>query len=724
MSYNKNVIQFKDFSLKEDNPNINTDSLTGLVSMMAFRNTLQGFLDNNQSLTGKAIIYFNIDNFKSFNEKYGYEEGDTFLLLTANVIKEIFYEDIIARFAEDHFVILCEADKALIKITSTQIKVKMLPKGQNIELKAGIYVISSEDKNVSLMYDRARLACNSIKKRYDVDYQYYNLALSNKISKQKYIIDHIEEAISNGNIKVHYQPIIRVLSGKICGVEALSRWQDSEYGFITPDEFISVLEECHLIQKLDIYIVEKVCEDFSFLQRNKLAFVPPSINLSRIDFQVCDIFSIVDDIVSRYKIDKDLFHIEITESAVTNNQQTLQTGIQKFKNAGYQIWMDDFGSGYSSLNTLKDYDFDVLKIDMKFLSSFSTNPKSSIVISSIVDLAKKLGIQTLIEGVETKEELQFLKKIGCEKAQGYLFSKPLNFEDYCNFPLARENIEDIPFFNAIGKTNLLSQNPLNIQSSLTDKVSKTELPGVPVSIIEFKKGKFSFLAVTDSYALVLQSLGLSVEDAIEVMNKRGSDMHGKWLVLIAKCTKSKNREAIDFINNGHHCSIQVRLLAASNASSRAFAVILQNLSQFVTSYRSSSADFMSHVIFSHYNRIDLINEDGNLIETLYQTSSQYDNSARYGYVRENLEQYALQVVHPDDRERFLDFYNFDIIWKELKKKPRISTFFRVRSHNKDYVWQLYSLIPSILNNKKVLLSCSRDVDMKQIEDFMKSQNKL
>ena len=723
MAYNGAVIKFKYELLNEADQEASIDAMTSLRSMVYFRNTLQNLLDTNrESLAGKAILYFNIDNFNAFNEKYGYESGDAFLIQLANILKKEFNGCLIARFSEDHFVVLSEASTVSQKLETIQKNVNSMPNGQNVDLKAGIYIISPDDTNASATYDKARLACNSIKNRYDINSQYYNFSLSHKIHKQKYIIDHIEEAIANEYIKVYYQPIVRVLTGKICGVEALSRWQDKEYGYISPEEFISVLEECHLIHKLDIYIIEKVCQDFSFLQMNKLNFVPPSINLSRVDFQMCDIFNIVDGIVSKYKINKSLFHIEITESALVKDTTNLKDSIQKFKDKGYQVWMDDFGSGYSSLNTLKDFDFDVLKIDMKFLSSFSKNPKSHIIISSIIDLAKKLGIQTLTEGVETEEELEFLKAVGCEKAQGFLFSRALDFENYCNLLLGRESLDDMHYQNEIGRTNFLSQNPLADNTLNEDNsTAPYSTPLVPISIIECKAGKLGYLSMTKSFLKVLESLGLNQEMASTLMNDREESIHTKFQILMTKCSKTRKREILDFIHNGQHCNIQVKLISVNKSNNaKAFAVILQNLTQFSKHHRSSNADLISNTIFSHYNRIDLINEDGNFTEQLYLTSSQYDNSAEFNKVRQNLEHYAQQVVHADDRQRFLDFYNFDKIWKELKKKSHLSNFFRTKNANNTYDWQLYILIPTVLNNKKMLLSCSRNIDMEQMEGIMKA----
>jgi EAL domain-containing protein (putative c-di-GMP-specific phosphodiesterase class I) len=230
-------------------------------------------------------------------------------------------------------------------------------------------------------------------------------------------------------VQVFYQPIIRTATGKICGYEALARWIDPELGAISPAQFIPTLEEYHAIHKLDCFIVKKVCEDMRALIDQGEPIVPVSVNLSQLDFSLCDVFDQVERYRTHYGIDSDMIDIEITESALNENADHLQAEIKHFRDAGYHVWIDDFGSGYSSLNNLMSYDLDVLKLDLEFLRTYDRNPHAAALIKRIVQMSKDMDMQPLQEGVETAEHFEFLKSIECERAQGYYFAKPMAIDD-------------------------------------------------------------------------------------------------------------------------------------------------------------------------------------------------------------------------------------------------------------------------------------------------------
>ena len=211
----------------------------------------------------------------------------------------------------------------------------------------------------------------------------------------------------------------------MCGVEALARWDDPTIGFLSPGDFIQTLEEYHQIHKLDMYVVETVCKMLTKVKQTDFPLLPVSLNFSRLDFDSINLADEVENCLQKYDIDKKCIHIEITESTLSQNDARLKSAFSRFRNSGYALWLDDFGSGYSGLNVLKEYDFDVMKIDMKFLENFSENPKAHRILRNVISLAKELGMKTLTEGVETEEAYQFLKNAGCEQLQGYLFGKPM-----------------------------------------------------------------------------------------------------------------------------------------------------------------------------------------------------------------------------------------------------------------------------------------------------------
>ena len=237
-----------------------------------------------------------------------------------------------------------------------------------------------------------------------------------------YVISHLDEAIENHWIQVYYQPVIRTLTGELCGMEALARWVDPQIGFLSPASFIPVLEQVRLIHQLDAYVLEEVCHMLRQRLNHDLPITPVSFNLSRYDFDMVDVFHLVEKTRATYQIPRDALHVEITESALAENDDAVHRAVDRLRDEGYEIWLDDFGSGYSSLNILKDYTVDLIKLDMGFLRSFTE--KSRDIICSVIDMAKELGIKTLAEGVETQEHAEFLASIGCGRQQGYYYGKP------------------------------------------------------------------------------------------------------------------------------------------------------------------------------------------------------------------------------------------------------------------------------------------------------------
>ena len=404
------------------------DELTGIHNMVFFRSEAEKLLSYVTTDKENVIfLYFDIENFKYYNEKYGFHKGNELLCRLAKAIDEAFEGSLVSRFSDDHFVVLTRYEGSREIIQQISEKLHEMQGEVHLELKCGAYRPSDGEKEIdpSVACDRARFACNSIKKHFDQTYQQYDKTLEDHFRLKQYIINHVDTAIANGYVKVFYQPVVSTEDSTLVGLEALARWQDPNYGLLPPGIFIEILEEHRLINKLDHCIIEQVCRDYKDARDEGLPCVPISLNFSRLDFELCDIVGVLEKQAKQYSVPRTFLDVEITESALTAQQTLLQNAMKELHRLGYSVWLDDFGSGYSSLNVLKDYQFDVLKIDMKFLSGFSNNEKTRPILQNIVDLTCQLKMVSLTEGVETQEQFDFLAKIGCQRAQGYLFSKPV-----------------------------------------------------------------------------------------------------------------------------------------------------------------------------------------------------------------------------------------------------------------------------------------------------------
>ena len=403
-----------------------SDEVTGIANMHFFRSqALELMHDKNTDIDKLIFLFLDIENFKILNEKYGFWEGNEFLKAFADMTNLIFKDSIVAHFSNDNFVVLTKNEAISEKIQTLKRNMLSMKYDIKLGLKVGAYRPENRECLPLIACDHARYACYTIKKHYNHDYCEYDNSMANSFQKKQYIINNIDNAIKNEYIKVYYQPVINARTGKLCGLEALARWDDPQYGFLSPADFIQTLEEYYQIYKLDMFVVEKVCQNFVYAKEHELVLIPVSLNFSRRDFDSLNIAEDVEACLNKYNIDKKLIHIEVTESTLSENDEKLKEILKKFRSNGYALWLDDFGAGYSGLNVLKEYDFDMMKIDMKFLTGFSGNEKARRILKNIITMAKELEMSTLTEGVETQEAYQFLKENGCEQIQGYLFGRPM-----------------------------------------------------------------------------------------------------------------------------------------------------------------------------------------------------------------------------------------------------------------------------------------------------------
>ena len=402
------------------------DALTGMNNYSYFpalaKEYIQGVTEN---FGENVFLFLDVHNFKAFNDQRGFEAGDRFLVAIGKYISDIFSDSLCARQADDHFVVLTKTGGLQERLDRLNRLVHDYDEEILLGINCGAYHLTGENEDPRMAIDRARYAAHLIKNRFQTVYAEYDKTMSEEYHKRLYVVNSIDSAVSNGWIVPFYQPVVWSDTKGLCGCEALARWMDPVYGQLFPNEFIPVLEEYRLIHKLDKAIFESVCRDLRAAMDAGQPVVPVSLNFSRLDFELMDAPQELEDLVTRYRIPKELIHVEVTESALTDNFSRLNAAMNRIKELGYSLWLDDFGSGYSSLNVLKDYQFDVVKIDMRFLSNLDKNEKSKTLIDCIVKMANRINMLTLTEGVETETQADFLNQIGCDRLQGYLFGKPI-----------------------------------------------------------------------------------------------------------------------------------------------------------------------------------------------------------------------------------------------------------------------------------------------------------
>ena len=687
----------------------NRDELTGLLDKQAFYVWSQELIDTSEDDDKYAFIFFDVDNFKLFNANYGFEKGDELLVSIAGIIKEIFKDQLVARFSGDHFVVCTNTIQLIPAITEIRKRVKQLQKNINLELKAGVYVLDGETTDVVRCSDRARMACVSIKKKYDIDYRFYDEALGGSLTRKQFIIDNLDEALENKYIQVYYQPIVRAMTENVCGWEALVRWIDPVRGVVYPNEFIPVLEEYRLIHKIDSYVMERVFSKISKIKSNNCdEAVPISINLSRIDFEALDIIPYIDKLVEKHGVSKKMFNFEITESVLMDSPRFIQEQIIRLRTKGYSVWMDDFGSGYSSLNVLKNFDFDLVKIDMEFLRGFESSDNGKIIIKHMVSMLKNLGFHTLAEGVETKEQMDFLKDVGCELIQGYLIGRPLPFnesvESLKKSGYKYENRIESDLYDKVGSFDILKQNPLEV---VDEEIGSS----LPLAIGVVRDGVWKFIYANDGYLQEIKIYGneniIIVEDMINYPEWRWFRRDMFWEICAAS-KASHETESMEFVDNGRIINMRVRHIVWDEATdSDAYMVSIRSLSKHVMESYEKKSSIISNYLLGFYECIDLYGLDNNYFENIYLANSGVHVKHAKLRPTEIIEKMAENRVHEDDRRIFLEFMDLNTIRERLASEENglKLSFFRILNSKNIYVWKCVIIRIIEYLDREVMLVC-------------------
>ena len=414
------------------------DVLTGGYNRRGFIRITERLLNKVPDRTKYAVLFFNVKNFKAVNELFGVESGDVVL---QNIFRTLTYSKlspvITARVESDHFVCLVENKNLDFEELTSVCDNKFVKDGKcmNLIIRCGIFYVEEKPMKISGMIDRAKLAKRYITDEYVQPYMIYDHSMQVAYVDKAKLAGELQEGIAKEQFKVYYQPVIDTKTGKIASAEALIRWIHPDKGFISPALFIPALEENGHISELDFYVLKKVWQFINDRCENNKFVVPISVNLSWMDFYDEIMMEKILKEMDRFRENgrEHMARFEITETsyaAIKENRSGILESL-RIKNA--KILLDDFGSGFSSFGMLQDYDFDILKIDMSFIRKIGENPKTKSIVHSIIGMAHEIGIKTVAEGVETEEQVSFLRQSGCDYIQGYYYSKPLPEEEFVEF---------------------------------------------------------------------------------------------------------------------------------------------------------------------------------------------------------------------------------------------------------------------------------------------------
>ena len=404
------------------------DPVTNLLTEKIFYERAQVMLEENP---GQAfdIIAVDIERFKIINDAFGTAAGNQLLSDLSVCLLDIRVDEksLFARIRADLFAVLVPREEGVYGRLEHSLNcfLKNYPLPMRLTVKIGVYQIEERDIPVERMCDRAFIAAGSIKGMYAEKIVFYNNAMREKMLFEQKILDTMVEALEQGQFQIHLQPKVRVNTEEVVGAEALVRWEHPELGLLSPADFLPVFERNGFIYSLDLYVWHKVCSAMQRWRQMGGADIPVAVNVSRMDIYHGDLPSLFTELVKDYGLEPKNLHLEITESAYISDSRQLLLVVEQLRKTGFVVEMDDFGSGYSSLNMLSELPVDVLKLDLKFLRTGTDAGRRHRIMQAVIDLAHTLHLLVIAEGVETKEESLLLEEMGCQYAQGYYYGRPV-----------------------------------------------------------------------------------------------------------------------------------------------------------------------------------------------------------------------------------------------------------------------------------------------------------
>ncbi len=518
----------------------------------------------------------------------------------------------------------------------------------------------------------------------------------------KYIVDNIERAIDEGYIKIYYQPIIRTMTGKICAAEALTRWIDPVYGFLSPGVFIKALDEAGKLHLLDSYVVWEVCRDTRVAMDRGYEIFSVSINLTKSDFLNCDICKVFEAAEREYDITADILCLEVRESILKDNSE-IEKALLKLLEAGHERWLDDFGHGYSTFTALKR-SYDVVKFDVRFLHGMDGDEliRAKEIIAYFINMVKRLHFSTLIEGVETEEEYIFFKDLGCEMIQGYYFCKPMALDELKLQGFEIESRKERDYYNAIG------------QVSIEDSIGGDSFKGEAMAVFEYKDGVITYLYQNEANKYYLSMLGeLDMEAAERIMNQKSGIIQERIRPFIKDLKNGGKNLKFSYLFGGRMMNLKASFIA-DNPKTGAFAfviwtVIIQDENRDTTNILFKSMQ----EVYAIFDRFDLIDYENKIVRNTYINTTDYGGITEGVAIDKAISTWCNDVIHPDQRASFMEFMDIDSVKTKISKlkSKHLSHLYKTQMENGQYLEKEYILLPINLDGKEMLLVGIINIDL-------------
>lgn len=686
------------------------DRLTGLPNRDGFYQRASKYVARND-VADLSAVYMRVINFGSYSIRNGSIAGDKVLKQIGESLRSMVATNVVGRFeSSGGFVALTQTADVEGMLEAINRGLPTAGEADGLMLKGGYCPLLGQATFEDAMV-RSRYALEDIRYAGHAYSRLFDQGLESLYNRSTYVVEHLDDAIARGEIRAYAQSIVRVLTGMICEVEILARWESEEYGFLRPDEFVPALERRQLIHRLDAEVVRLACKQWSEASAKGIN-VPFGINLSRLDFELCDMFEVVTSAMRQYNVPVDQLHIEVTESALAHSSHKLDEGISRFRQAGFKLYLDDFGSGYSSLQVLEGTSFDVVKLDMSLLREVEENERARVIVADAISMVKRLNLQTLCEGVETYDQYLFLQAVGCEKAQGYYFGKPMRHEEIMahldETASLHETKEMQRYYDSLGTVNLIDGTRTSIQGVEAAHFQGTQ----PFAIIEIRGQSFSFLSANTAFYRVAQKYGCAgLEEFAKLISRKAPAIRNKILYAASKTRSKSTAQQVDFVIEGSFYTVGLTFVEDSDGK-EAYLVEILSVTKYSQFNSFKLLEQSMSFLYTIFKRIDLLDVSDHTWRNIYLNVPRY-NALRAGATpQDEIEAFCNTFIHPDDRSRFMEFYNLYTVEERIRQSAttHVADVFYALSEDR-YEEQLFMIIPASMDGRTQYLSCMRDMDL-------------
>ena len=702
------------------------DYLTGLPRMTYFLELAEAGKDAVESEGRQcAMLFLDMCGMKFYNSKFGFAEGDKLLKAVSRILVNKFSTENCCHMGGDHFAVYTQANGLEQKLKELIDEFTSLNGGRSLHVRIGVYVNGVPNGvAASTAIDMAKYACDEIRSSYGSGYNYFKTDMLDKAYLRQYVVSHLDRALEEKWIQVYYQPIVRAVNSHVCDEEALARWIDPVKGFLSPADFIPYLESAGLLYKLDLYVLERVIEKLVQMKEIGYPVLPHSVNLSRSDFDRCDIVEEIRRRVDDAGISRKLITIEITESMIGSNFEYMKEQIARFRELGFQVWMDDFGSGYSSLDVLLEIPFDLIKFDMSFMRRLDEGAEGKILLTELMRMATALGLDTLCEGVETETQVRFLREIGCSKLQGYYFHRPVPLHDLLTIfksssAMGYENHEEVEYYESIGRVNLYD---LSFIAAENENMFQNIFNTIPMGILELDSEGVRYVRCNQAYRdFMARYFGFDVSDPNHLFPIKEEGPGSGFMRMILGCDKTDSKALYnEKLPDGTVIHSFARKISENPITGRTAAAVAV-LSITEKADGTTYADIARALASDYYNiyYVDLDTE--HFIEYSSQTGSEEIAEERHGENFFESSRNATMVrIYEDDREMFLKGFTKENVTATLDKQGVYTATYRLVDSGKPmYASMKCTRMPG--SNHIIIGISIVDAQMKQKEQYEQLQ---